>query len=241
MRSDMPREQALAYWRGPHAQLIAGIPEIREYRQHHFDLADSGLRPEISEIETKIPDERRIDGMPEVTLEDVFSILKSFHVKKLIPRDEVNVFERVIFNITAPGWGRWFRSGYGEDVGFRAGVLLRRRPDVPSDRFRAFVNEILGSVLAAAPGILELRTQVFLPWIKQLWNSPGVAHDNPKDKRFHAIMVAGAADRETLEKALISPAVMATKEAQSRHCGAIHAYSISNTYVYLRDGRRILS
>ena len=64
-----------------------------------------------------------------------------------------------------------------------------------------------------------------------------MANDNPKDKRFHAIMVAGAADRKTLEKAFISPAMMATKEAQRRHCTAIHAYSISNTYEYLRDGK----
>ena len=235
----MPREKALAHWRGPHAKLVAGMPGIRDYRQYHFDLDSPGLWPEVNGVETKIPDEGRMDGLPEVTMGDLLTILKSFRKKKSIPQDEVNAFDRVILNITAPGWGRWYKNGYGQDVGFRAGILLRRHPNVRSGRFRAFINKILGPGLANAPGILELRTQVFLPWIKHLWNSPGVANDNPKDKRFHAIMMAGAADRETLEKALICPAMMATKEAQSRHCIAIHAYSVANTYEYLREGKPV--
>ena len=138
LRTDIPREQALAHWRGPHAQIVAGMPGIREYRQHHFDLENPGMWSEINGIETKIPDERRMDGLPEVTMEDLFTILKSFHKKKPVPhasQDEVNFLERLIFNMTAPGWGRWFQSGYGEDVGFRAGILLRRHPHVRSGRF----------------------------------------------------------------------------------------------------------
>lgn len=78
---------------------------------------------------------------------------------------------------SGPGGGRWFRSGHGAPVGARAVVLIRRRPGLRVGGFRAFVHDLLGASLARSPDTLELRTHVFLPYLKPLWPTPGVAHE----------------------------------------------------------------
>ena len=56
-----------------------------------------------------------------------------------------------------------------------------------------FVNKRLAPALAGT-GVTELRTQTFLPWIEKLWDTPNVAHDNPRDQRFHASVMLGFTD-----------------------------------------------
>ena len=33
-----------------------------------------------------------------------------------------------------------------------------------------------------------------MPWNEKLWDTPNVAHDNPRDQRFHASLLLGFAD-----------------------------------------------
>lgn len=40
----------------------------------------------------------------------------------------------------------------------------------------------------------ELRTQLFMPWIEKMWDTPNVAHVNPADQRFHASIILGFTD-----------------------------------------------
>jgi hypothetical protein len=87
---------------------------------------------------------------------------------------------------------------------------------------------------------LELRTHAFLPHTKLLWWSPGVAHDNPPHRRYHAAIVLGAADRGALDGIMASPVVAATLDDQPANCLALHAYAVDNTYTLVRDGRKLL-
>lgn len=239
LRRDLPRKRALAYWRGPHAELVARTPGFREYRQHHFEPANPGLWPELPGVGTAIPPARRIDGMPEATFDGALAVLRPQPRRQDIFAGEANVFERSLLHLTGPRGGRHHRD---EDAraGFRTVVLLRRRDGVGARAFRGWVNNALGPALADAPGMAEVRTQVFLPWMRQLWETPDVAHDNPPAERFHASIVLGAADRPTLEAALAAPAVSATREGQRGHCAAVHAYAVAETYVFCRDGRPTL-
>ncbi|HTN62331.1 MAG TPA: hypothetical protein VL147_12395, partial [Devosia sp.] len=78
-------------------------------------------------------------------------------------------------------------------------VYLRRRQGVSAGAFRKFVNDKFAPALAGVAPLTELRTQTFLPWVKALWNTPNVAHDNPADQRFHAAVVLGFADSAAQE------------------------------------------
>lgn len=234
LRADLDRERARAYWRGPHAQHVARVPGVDEYRQHHFSIDDNGFWPAAPEVGTSIPRDWRIDGMPEVAFAGVLGGLKGLSPRTLaVFRDEANAFDRVLCNLTGPRGGRWFRAG-GDDVAARAVVLARRRPGVRARAFAAFVHDILGAALDRTPGILELRTHVFLPYTAALWPTPGVAHDNPPHRRYHAAIVIGGSDRDALDRILMADELRATVDAQSAHCLALHAYAVEETVAVVR-------
>ena len=238
-RKDMSREAARSYWMGGHAQLVARNPAVSDYRQHHFDPQSSGLWPSTENVETAIPVERRVDGMPEVRLKGLVPVLLNNSYGKRVLSDEVNVFHRTILYATAPGGGRWFRSGYDEPVGFRCVALIKKNPSVSNVDFKRFVHEELAPLLNGAPGVLELRSQVFLPWKRSMWDSPGVAHDNSELDQFHASLVIGTDSRENLLAAL-HVAADKLRDHQARYCKAIHAYEVEDTYTFCRGGRPTL-
>lgn len=237
LREDRTRQQGLEYWRGPHGRIAGQTSGWLEYRQHHFEADAPGVWADIPDTETAIPQAGRMDGVPEVTFESAASVLKSLRTRRAIFADEANVFARTILYVTGPGSGRWWREGRGEPIGFRTVVMLRRRDGVGFRAFRGWVNDALGGTLAGAPGMLEVRTLAFLPYFKQLWSTPRVAHDELPEWRYHAAVVLGAPDRATLDAALAYEPVVAVQDAQREHCSAIHAYSVGNTYVFRRDGR----
>jgi hypothetical protein len=237
LRQDRTREQGLQYWRGTHARIAYETPGWLEYRQHHFDPDEPGLWPDVPGVETAIGKAGRMDGVAEVTFEHAASPLKGLRSRKAIFEDERNVFARTIAYATGPGGGRWWREGRGEPVGFRTVVMVRRREGVGFRVFGKWVNDSLGGALDDAPGMLEVRTQAFLPYIKQLWSTPGVDHEEPSEWRYHASVVLGAADRTTLEAALASSPLAPTRDGQQEQCSAIHAYAVGNTYVFRRDSQ----
>jgi hypothetical protein len=42
--------------------------------------------------------------------------------------------------------------------------------------------------------LTEPRTQAFLPWNEHTWNTPDVAHDNPREHRLPGSVILGFAD-----------------------------------------------
>lgn len=236
LRQDLTRQQGLAYWRGEHGRIACQTPGWLEYRQHHFEPDEPGVWPDVPGVETAIPQGGQMDGVAEVTFEHAASPLKGLRSRKVIFEDEANVFARTILYTTGPGGGRWWRGGGSEPVGFRTVVMVRRRDGVGFWAFRNWVNDALGRAFDDAPGVLEVRTQAFLPYIKQLWSTPGVAHDEPPEWRYQATVLLGAPDRAALDAALASRPVAAMLERQRQHCSAIHAYVVANTYVFRRDG-----
>jgi hypothetical protein len=237
LRQDRTREQGREYWRGTHGRIASQTPGWLEYRQHHFDLDVPGLWPDVPGVETAIGQAGRMDGVAEVTFEHAASPLMALRSRKAIYEDERKVFARTVVYVTGPGGGRWWRDGGGEPVGFRAVVMVRRRDGVGFRAFRKWVNDTLGGALNDAPGMLEVRTQAFLPYIKQLWSPPGLDHEEASEWRYHASVVLASADRATLEAALASSSVAPTREGQHEHCSAIHAYAVGDTYVFRQDGR----
>ncbi|SET28747.1 Sugar lactone lactonase YvrE [Stigmatella erecta] len=240
LRPELPRESALEYWRGPHAQRMARTPGLFEYRQHHFSAGGQGLWPNILGAEPPQPETRRIDGMQELTFAGALSPLRGAKQRRRIHQDEANVFQRTLLHLGGPGWGRWYGSGNGEKVGDRCAVLLRRKPGLHRRTFHQFVNHTLGPSLAGIPQVKELRSQVFLPWLKELWNTPGVAHANPPEDRFDASLVLGFASEEDMGAFFASPQVNGLAGELRHHCSALQAYRISRTYTYVVEGRPAL-
>ena len=237
MRDDQPRQTGMDYWSGPHSGIIAQTPGLEEYRQIHLAEHSPGLWPATDDVETSMPVDRRIDGVAEVTFQSALAPLAGRTQTALAFEDEINVFRRTLLYAGPPNSSRWYDvDPSGQGAGSRAMLYLRRRDGVGSLEFHAFVKKQLVPALASSGALTELRTQVFLPWTRKLWDTPHVAHDNPADQRFHASAVLGFPDdaarsaffagRQTGSlSALLAPVV-----------SALHAYDVSSALTFVRGG-----
>ncbi len=237
MRTDRPRQAGMDHWKGPHSGIISASPGLDEYRQIHLAEANPGLWPSIEGVETRIPADRKADGVAEVTFQSVLAPLKGRAQTKLAYKDEINVFRRTLLYAGPPSSSRWYRvAGPSEAVGARALVYLRRKNGVSGRPFRKAVNENLVPALIDAAVLTELRTQMFLPWSRRTWNTPNVAHDNPPAHHFHASLVLGFADAAARTAFLQGAEIHQWSPSIAAVASAIHAYDVSQTLTYVKDG-----
>jgi hypothetical protein len=240
MRTDQPRQQGMDYWKGPHSKIISATPGMEEYRQIHLAEINPGLWPSISGVETFIPAERRIDGVAEVTFSSILSPLRGRKQTRLAYADEVNVFRRTLLYAGLPYSARWYDvAGPGEKARARSLMYLRRRDGVGTGAFRKFLTDELVPALVKTGALRELRTQVFMPWIKQLWDTPNVAHDNPTDQRFHASLILGFSDTNALRAFFSSGEIATLSGTLAEFMSAVHAYEVAETLTYVQDGKML--
>ena len=238
MRTDQPRQQGMDYWKGPHSKIISATPGIAEYRQLHLAENDPGLWPAISGVETVIPAERTIDGVAEVTFASLLSPLRGRKQTKLAYKDEVNVFRRTLLYAGPPNSARWYDvAGPGEKVGARSLIYLRRREGVKTGAFRRFLADDLVPALVTTGALRELRTQVFLPWVERLWDTPNVAHDNPTDQRFHASLIVGFTDANARQAFFGSAEIATISGRLPEFASAVHAYVVTDALTYVAEGK----
>jgi hypothetical protein len=230
LRADLARQEARAYWRGPHGQIANKVPCIYEYVQHHFSSSVHGFWPVPPGIGGITPVDWMIDGIAEVRVRSVFRGLydRFFHMKGVF-HDEFNVFDRVVPNTSAPGGSLWWTGDHRKDVGIRAVVFFRARHELRGKPFARFMEQIMAPALLAA-GASELRSHIFAPGGRfSLW-TPDVRHDYPANRRYAGALVIGAKSLDELNKILNSRQLTATLEEQRRHCVAIHSYVVENSY-----------
>ncbi|GAF42991.1 MULTISPECIES: hypothetical protein [Rhodococcus] len=233
LREDLPRDAACAYWAGPHAEIVRGLPHLVEYNQHHFSPTDHGYWPAAQGVGTAVPPSWPTDGLSEVRLSGMGAALRvPLHMRQVI-LDEQNIFEHCLGHLTGPRAGRWWTAGHDDSVGHRTVLLLRRRRGVSGRSFRAFVHTRLGPALHAGRA-RDLRTYTFLPWTTAAHATLGVSHDNPPHRRYHGAIIFGTATRTELEDVLAAPEVAAAVKAQDLTCTAIHAFTVDRTVPVIR-------
>ena len=238
MRNDQPRQQGMDYWKGPHSKIISATPGMEEYRQIHLAENNPGLWPTIAGVETVIPAERRIDGVAEVAFTSVLSPLRSRKQTRLAYKDEVNVFRRTLLYAGLPYSARWYDvPGPGEKAGVRSLIYLRRREGVTTGAFRRFLTDELVPALITTGALRELRTQVFMPWVERLWDTPNVAHDNPTDQRFHASLILGFTDTDALRAFFDGREIATLSRKLPEFVSAVHAYQVTDALTYVKNGK----
>jgi hypothetical protein len=237
MRTEQPRQEGMDHWKGPHSGIIAATPGLEEYRQLHLAEVNPGLWPATPGVETRIPADRKVDGVAEVTFHSALSPLKGRTQTKLAYQDEINVFRRTLLYAGLPGTSRWYDvADPAETVGARALVYLRRRDGVTGRELRNLVKNDLIPALTSIGGLEELRTQTFLPWNQKTWDTPHVAHDNPADQRFHASLVLGFRDTAARTAFFQEEAAQRLSPMLSPVASAIHAYDVSAALTYVKNG-----
>ena len=137
MRTDKPRQAGMDRWKGPHAQIISANKGLYEYRQIHLSENNPGLWQPINGVETVIPVDRKIDGIADVTLKNIFSIFRGKKQNKLAYKDEVNLFKRTILYASLGNSSRWYNVAQPNDkINSRSMVFFRIREGVKEADFK---------------------------------------------------------------------------------------------------------
>jgi len=237
VRTDQPRQTGMDYWKGPHSGIISATPGLTEYRQIHLAEHNPGRWPTTDGVQTSIPADRKIDGVAEVTFRSALAPLQGRKQTKLAYADEINVFRRTLLYAGPPNSSRWYDvADPGETVGARSLVYLRRGDGIGAREFRRFVNKQLVPALAGTGVLKELRTQTFLPWVEKLWDTPNVAHDNPRDQHLHASVILGFADTAAQDSFFTGAAVENLSNLLTPFAAAIHAYDVTAALTYVKNG-----
>ena len=148
------------------------------------------------------------------------------------------MFRRTLLYAGPPNSARWYDvAGPGEKAGARALIYLRRRDGVGPVRSGGSSRTSLFPLLSNTGALRELRTQVFMPWIERLWDTPNVAHDNPTDQRFHASLIFGFTDTNALRAFFGSGEIASLSGKLPEFVSAVHAYEVTEALTYVSDGK----
>ncbi|WP_425860881.1 strictosidine synthase [Arthrobacter sp. TWP1-1] len=236
MRTDKLRQDGMDRWKGPHSGIIAATPGLNEYRQIHLAEQNPGRWPVAAGIETAIPDDRKIDGIAEVTFENALAPIAGRKQTALAYEDEVNIFRRTLLHAGPPGTSRWYDVSPGEKPTSWSIIYLRRGKDEGTIAFHKFLKKELTPVLIETGLVTKLRTQVFLPWNEKTWDTPNVAHDNPSEHHLHASVILGFSD-DAARDAFYAGSTAQLTELLAPHVSAIHAYDVEAILTFVRDGQ----
>jgi len=240
MRTGKPRQEGMDRWKGPHSKIISANKGLWEYRQIHLAENNPGLWPSIKGVETTIPSDRKIDGVADVTLKNIFSLLRGKKQNRLAYKDEVNLFKRTILYASFPKNSRWYKvTEPTHKIEARSIVFLRIKEGVKEDDFKKFIREELTPALANTGVLQELRSKIYMPWKQKQWNTPNVAHDNPKEVQFQASLMLGFTDKNAMEEFFKGEDVKNLSDRLSVFCSAIHAYEIYETLTFVKDGKEL--
>lgn len=233
LRSDMAREAATTYWANTHAEKVKKLPNLIEYNQRLFSATDHGYWPATRGVGNTVAETWRVDGCAEIRFRSVNAALATAVHAREVYLDEQNIFAKGLGQPTCPGGGRWWTDGFDSTVGHHVALLLRRRRGIRGSVFRRFVHERLGPALFAV-GARDLRTYTFLPWTPLVHATPGVAHDNPPQHRYHGVVMFGAESRAAVDDLLGTTQVAALVDDQHTALTAVHAYSVERTVPVIR-------
>ncbi len=240
MRTDKPRQAGMDRWKGPHAQIIAANKGLWEYRQIHFAESNTGLWQPINGVETTIPQNRKIDGVADVTLKNLLSIPKGKEPNKKASADEINLFKRTILYAAFPKNSKWYNvADANTKIEASSMVFFRKKEGVSNKDFQKFINNELTPALANTGMLKELRNKVYNPWKQKQWNTPNVLHDNDASVQFQASLILGFANKSDMEKFFNSEDIKKLSAKIANYCSAVNAYEIYETITFVKDGKRL--
>ncbi len=234
MRKDKPREESMNYWKGPHSKIISASPELLEYRQHHLSEIEYGFWPKEKGLNTDIIIDRKIDGVAEVSYQRITSPLLGNKQTKLAFKDEINLFRRTLMHIGLPWSSKWWYTKSNSETEIRDFIFIQRNAKISKGKFKKYINTKMAEMILESDGITELRSQVYLPWNKLTWNTPNVAHDNPKEHQINASYIIGFENNIAREKFYKEIAPKINKELVD-YASSIYAYKEDQTITFVDE------
>src|SRR6478609_254991 len=232
------------YWLNAHVTLPPRFPGISSVWLHKTSLDDS-LWPAVDGVSMSPDEEDTFDGVPEATfptMDDLQSFIKAPRVQM---EDGINFLSQEIGYAALGANSATVRDATdpapdGTDAYVRHLVFLRKRPEVPVDDFRTWVDDTLVPGLAASDEVLKLRRHLFEELDITL-DHPGVTMTKPMERQFQAMVEVVVEDEAAFARFVGSEAYRAVAAELARRCAAVHPARVQRCITTKHDGRITLA
>jgi hypothetical protein len=233
----LPQDLFAAYWRDVLGTLLARLPGVGYYAQHHFS-------PQHAANLWPLPDGIRrmdvvLDGAVEIGFADTAGQNRYVKASPVLFGDEFHLFEYTVAYSLPRG----------------SHTLVDREPDGilngpdrlhrlhlhlnggSGDEFRPWLAE-WARHLSSAPGVQKLRLHLPVPYdnARPSPPSPDVDHQVTDERKDIGVIEIGFASALTAGKFRESEAYRATIADQCKHLRSVGAFLVTGIYTYVRDG-----
>jgi hypothetical protein len=233
----LPQDLFAGYWRDVLGPLLARLPGVGYYAQHHFShdrlanlwpLPDGVRRMEVA-----------LDGAIEIGFADTDDQARYVKATALLFGDEAHLFEHTVsYNLPQGSHTLVDREAVGIPNGpdrlYRLHLHLNGGS---SDGFRLWLSEWARD-LASEPTVRKLRLHLPEPYdnTRPSPPSPHVDHQVSDERKDIGVIEIGFASALTAREFCESQAYRATVEKQRRHLRSVGAFLVTGIYTYVRDG-----
>ena len=240
-REDMTVDEFRQYWLDVHITLPARYPGLDSVFLHLVSFDDS-VWPAVDGVADRPTARDEFHGVPEATFAAMSDLAVFQEVSHPQMLDGANFLsEMLAYPSLGPNSETVADSTDpvpdGHDHLVRHLLFLRRRDDVPTDAFRAFVADRFATRLAASPGIVKVRRHLLEP-IEVALDHPGTVMSKPLDRQYQACVEVVAQDVDSLAALAADPE---WAEGVRAHCAAVHAPRVTRCIASRHHGRITLA
>jgi hypothetical protein len=236
-RVGLPQDLFAGYWRDVLGPLLAQLPGVGYYVQHHFSQdrwADLWPLPEgIRRMDVAL------DGAVELGFADIHDRNRYAEVSSVLFGDLFHLFEHTVaYNLPQGSHTLVDREADGIPNGpDRLHRLHLHLNGGSGDGFQQWLLE-WARHLASAPAVQKLRLHLPEPYDNAHPSppAPDVDHQVSDERKDIGVIEIGFASALTAREFCESETYRATVEDQRRYIRSIGAFLVTGVYTYARDG-----
>jgi hypothetical protein len=233
----LPQDLFAGYWRDVLGPLLARLPGVGYYVQHHFSRDHSAnLWP--------LPDGIRrmdvvLDGAAEIGFADIDGQNRYAEASPVLFGDLSHLFEHIVA-YSLPQGSHTLVDREADGIPNGSDRLYRLHLHLnggSADGFRPWLSEWV-RLLASAPAVRKLRLHLPEPYdnARPAPPAPYGDHQLSDDRKDIGVIEIGFASALTAREFCESEAYRATVEDQRRHLRSVGAFLVTGVYTYVRDG-----
>jgi hypothetical protein len=233
----LPQDLFAGYWRDVLGPLLARLPGVDYYVQHHFSPDHfTNLWPSPEGVRRM---EVALDGAAEVGFADADHQSRYVAASPVLFEDLAHLFEHTVA-YSLPNGSQTLVDREADGIPNGPDRLHRLHLHLSGRSggvFRPWLSD-WAQQLAAARAVRKLRLHLPEPYDNACPSppSPNVDHQVSDERRAIGVIEIGFASAFTAREFFDSEAFRATVEDQRRHIRSIGTFRVSGVYTYVRDG-----
>ncbi len=246
-RKDLDLEAFGNYWKDVHGPVCARLPGQFQYWQFHVGHNKGSIWPLISNPINSSHDRQQIDGIAELTFNNVADRQLWFQASKILMDDERNIFSKAIGYNTSPGNSITIVDHINDgDPNFstvikKLHILIRKSKVVNLSDFRNFLKERLARVFLNSEQVLKCRIHLFDQMDDSRPEAGPVSHTEASEDQYHAAIELAFSDALQMNFFIQSTQYQFITKDLEFYCESFYPFPERSAHTFVYDSKMTLS